>query len=172
MQTYTTAQGRVVDLTDLPAELRQFFERCAQAYYDDMPWHEYCRLVEGLENPLLRLTGGVVTWEIWHHPLFEAVRDIESRLGIRQGKTLPDPDYDVERDPLADEWLPVEEAARQKGVTLAGLRRGIAAGRVIAHAAPDEDGRLLVSANSLARWVPRNRRAAAEPRRAVARRAS
>ena len=78
----------------------------------------------------------------------------------------------MERDPLADEWLPVEEAARRKGVTVQGLRRGIAAGRVIAHAAPGEDGGLLVSANSLARWTPRNRRPPAGPKRAVARRAS
>ena len=172
MQTYVTLEGQVLDLSDLPEEQQRFFDRCVAAFREGQDWTAYCQMIEGLENPLLRPTGRVVTWAILNTPLFQTMTHIENRLGIQQEMVGADPGDDVERDPLADEWLSVEEAARRKGVTVQGLRRGIAAGRVIAHAAPGEEGRLLVSANSLGRWTPRNRRPAADPKRAVARRAS
>ncbi len=124
MRTYTTLEGHVLDLSDLTEEQQQFLDRCMTAYQDGMTWTLYCRLIEGLDNPLLRPTDGVVTWAVWNPPLFQAVTDIEGRLGVQQDELLAEPGDDVARDPLADEWLPVEEAARRKRVT---RRRGCGA---------------------------------------------
>jgi hypothetical protein len=172
MLTYMTLEREVFDLSELPPDERAFLDRCIAAYRDGMEWVTFARLTEGLENPLLRPTGGLVTLAVLEHPLYTVTRDLATRLGIRQGYFRPRPEDAFERDPLADEWLSVEEAARRKGVTVAGLRRGIVAGRVIAHPAPgDDDGRLLVSANSLARWAPRTRRAAGADKQPAGQRA-
>jgi hypothetical protein len=156
--TYTTLEGDVLDLSELPPEQRGFLDRCLAAYRDGMDWVEFTKLTQSLENPLLRSTEGLITLAILEHPLYRVVQDLEDRLGIQQEMVGADPEDDVERDPLADEWLPVEEAARRKGVTVQGLRRGISASRVIARPEPGNAGRLLVSANSLAHWAPRTHR--------------
>jgi len=98
--TYTTVDGRTLDLTGLTAEERQHLMRCYAAYRAGMAWDQFSHLVVGTENPLLRQTRGVVTPEVWHHPLYQAIRDLEDRLGIQQGEVEPDPGDDVERDPF------------------------------------------------------------------------
>ncbi len=104
--TYTALDGRVYDLSGLNDEQLAFFERCIAVYRDDAPWITIARLVEGGENPLLHPTGGRVTLEVWDHPLFRAVRDLQDRVGIRQGMVAPSPGDVPERDPLeGDEWL-------------------------------------------------------------------
>ena len=170
MQTYLTLDGHVLDLSGLDEEQRQFLDRCITAYRANVPLLDVNQLVEGLENPLLRPTGGWVTREVWNHPLFQAVSDIEGRLSIRQGAPR-DPDDTSELDPLADEWLPLDAAARAKGVSPALLRRAVTAGRVIAHLAPSGSS-LCVSANSLARWTPKATRPSPAGKRAAAQRAS
>src|SRR5215207_5749923 len=124
MQTYLTLDGRVLDLSGLDEEQRQFLDRCMAAYRANVPVLEVNRLVEGLENPLLPPTGGWVTRAVWLHPLFQAVSDIEGRLSIRQGAPRePDDTYDC--DPFADEWLLLDEAAQRKGVAVPELKRAI-----------------------------------------------
>jgi hypothetical protein len=171
MLTYMTLEHEVFDLSDLPPDERAFLDRCVAAYHSGMNWVTFARMTEGLENPLLRPTGGLVTLAVLEHPLYTVTRDLATRLGIQQGFYRRRPEELPEPDPLADEWLPLDEAARRKGVTVAGLRRGIAAGRVIAHQVPGDAGRLLVSANSLARWAPRNRRAAGADKQPAGQRA-
>ena len=106
MQTYTTLDGRVLDLTRLTNDERAFLDRCVSAYREPVSWEALAHLVEGPENPLLRATGGRITQAVWDHSLFQAVRDLEDRLGIQQSQLQADPGDDPSRDPLGDEWIP------------------------------------------------------------------
>lgn len=169
MPTYTRLDGRVVDLTPLTAEERTFFDRCLAGYRDGMPWPDFVRLAEGTENPLIRATGGMVTRAVWKHPLFQAVRDLEHRLGIHQGYLRPGPEDDPTRDPLKDEWIRVPEAARRKGITVPALHLAIKRGDVIARPAKPGGVWLAVSMNSLTHWRPNSVRQAAGRKRSVSR---
>jgi hypothetical protein len=108
--TYTTLGGQVLNLTGLTPEERQHLIRCYAAYRADMAWDQFSHLVVGTENPLLRRTGGVVTPEVWRHPLYQAIRDLEDRLGIRQGEVASDPGDAPERDPLTGAPVPLPTA--------------------------------------------------------------
>jgi hypothetical protein len=169
-QTYTTLDGRVLDLGDLPQDERAFFERCYGAYRAREDWEAFTRIAR-TENPVIRAAGGRITQAVWDHPLFQAVHDLEDRLGIEQGEFLPSPGDDLASDPLVDRWVPAPAAAAQKGVSLPGLHGAIKRGRLIAwrdHGGTDGTDRVLVSANSLARWTPDRMRQAARSRTAQA----
>ena len=73
VMTYTTLDGRVLDLSGLTGEERAFLDRCAAAYRDGVTWVTLSRLVEGAENPLVRAEGGRITRSAWDHPLFQAI---------------------------------------------------------------------------------------------------
>ncbi len=105
MQTYATLEGRVLDLTGLTNDERTFLERCYAAYQDCPPWEEFVALARGPQNPLIRGAGGRITQAVWDHPLFQALHDLEDRLGIRQGELAPDPGDDPTRDPLAGQSI-------------------------------------------------------------------
>ncbi|MGH2354983.1 MAG: hypothetical protein ACRDI2_22175 [Chloroflexota bacterium] len=163
MYTYRTLDGRVLDLTGLDEEQRAYFERCYTAYLRGTDFLKFSELVDRKEhNPLLRPTDGWITREIYAHPLFQAVRDLEFRLEIQQDVISPDPGDDLGRDPVADEWIPAVEAAQRKGVSLPGLHKAIRRGDVIARQADPARSWLVVSANSLATWSPNPRRQAAQ----------
>lgn len=103
--TYTVLDGRVLDLSDLGSEERTYFLRCLAAYRDGADYFAFSELVDQAEhNPLLRATGGWITRAVLEHPLFQAVDDLEARLGIRQGMVAPDPGDDPAREPVAEEW--------------------------------------------------------------------
>jgi hypothetical protein len=161
MLTYRTLDSRVLDLGRLTAEETAFLDRCIAAYRDGVTWEALSRLVEGTDNPLLRETGGRVTPAIWEHPLYQAVRDLEDRVGIRQGQLGLARGDDPARDPFADEWIPTTEAAARKGVTLPGLHKAIKRGDVIARSTAPGRIRLIVSVNSLDSWSPNPVRQAA-----------
>ncbi len=163
MLTYKCIDGTVYALCNLTAEERTFFDRVYCAYLDNLDWAALSRLVEGTENPAIRDTAGRVTRAVWDHPLYQAVRDLEDRAGLRQGKLACQPWHDLDHDPLADEWLPVSVAAREKGVTVPGLHKAIRRGAILSQR---DAGRLLVSRNSLAAWTPNPVRQAAR-RKAV-----
>jgi hypothetical protein len=118
--TYTTIEGQVIDLTDLSPEERAFFERCYAAYRDNMPWLDFSLLAQGEENPIV-CAAGKVTRAVMAHPLYMAVRDLEDRVGLRQGELEPLPGQRWDTDPVDDQWLRVGEAAERKGVTVPGL---------------------------------------------------
>ena len=161
MQTYTTLDGTVLDLTDASDEERGYFDRCIMAYRAGMAWEDFTMLAGGLANPLIRATDGLITRAIYDTPLYQAVRDLEDRLGIQQECLASDPTDDVVSDPLDDEWLSVAESASAKGVTVPGLHKAIRRGSVIARPAGGNGTRLVVSRNSLARWTPSAARQAA-----------
>lgn len=165
MWTYTTLDGRLLDLTRLTDAERAYWHECVTAYRAGQPWGEFMRLVEGTGSPLVRAAGGRVTRAVWEHPLFQAAYDLEDRLGIAQGRLTPENDADFSADPLADEWLPTSAAARLKRVTLQGLHGAVARGDVVARPCRPGGTRLLVSANSLARWQPMAVRQAAGRKR-------
>jgi hypothetical protein len=153
--SYLTLEGQVVDLTGLSEAERAFFARCYAAYRQaSVDWSDFANLVAGNENPAVRAAGGRITREVWNHPLFQAVRDLEDRYGIAQGRLAAEPTYDLSRDPLDDAWIPSTRAAERKGVSLTGLHQAIKRGAVVARAARPGGARLLVSANSLERWTP------------------
>jgi hypothetical protein len=164
MFTYTTLDGRVLVLTDLGGEGAAFFDRCITAYRDGVSWEMMSRLVESSDNPLLRATGGRVNGAVWDHPLYQAVRDLEDRVGIAQGSIRPAPGDCPELDPLVDEWVPATEAAARKGVTLPGLHKAIKRGDVAARPSGAGRSRLVVSVRSLAGWSPNRVRQAARHR--------
>ncbi|BDG61953.1 hypothetical protein [Caldinitratiruptor microaerophilus] len=151
MLTYRTCDGRVLDLSCLTEEERQHFERAYQAYRNGMAAPSFSNeMVHGMANPLVGRAGGWVTREVYRHPLFQALRDLEDRLGLAQGYL--EPAGEDLSDPLEDEWIPAPEAARRKGVTLMGLHNAIRRGDVIARPAKPGGRRLLVSCNSLGAW--------------------
>ena len=112
MTTYTTLHGQVLDLGSLTEEQHAFLARCYRAYRDGVDWVTFSNLVASTENPLIRDAGGWITPEVWHHPLFRAVRDLEGRLGIQQDYIAQEPDDDSLRDPLTREPTPAHHTAR------------------------------------------------------------
>lgn len=110
--TYTTLDGQVLDLAALPDEERNFLARCYAAYRAGASWEEFSVLARGTRNPVVRAAGGRITQEVWDHPLFQAVHDLEDRLGILQGEFAPDPGDDVSRDPFAVERTPAAVPAQ------------------------------------------------------------
>src|SRR5436190_4648628 len=105
MDTYTTLHGERIDLAGLSDAEQAFFWRCYAAYRAKMPWGEFANLAERSENPIIAATGGWITPAVHVHPLYKAVRDLEDRLGIKQGKLAPDPGTDVTQEPIAEEAL-------------------------------------------------------------------
>lgn len=165
MVTYTTLDGRVLDLAGTTDDERAHFDLAVQAYRAGMSWHDYTEPAEGSGSLLVRASGGMVTQAVWDNPDFQAVFDMEMRLAIAQDEVGVDPGTDPSRDPFADEWISVAEAAQRKGVSLSGVHQAIARGDVIARQARPGAGRVLVSATSLACWTPSAARQAAGRRR-------
>lgn len=156
--------GQTLDLRDLADVERRFLDTCVEAYRQEMPWREFMRLRID-ENPLTRATGGVITPRAYYHPLFQAVKDLEDRLGVKQGFLRADPGDNPDRPIFCDEWIPAPEAAARKGVSLAGLHKAIDRGEVIARPRKPGGVRLEVNVASLDAWqVDEARQAAGRAR--------
>ena len=164
--TYTTLDGRVLDLSGLTDIEQQHLQRCIEAYRQGMDWDQFMQLVDTPENPLVRTVGrGWVTREVAARPMYQAISDMAYRLAIRQGYMAPSENDDVDSDPFADEWISTTEAAKRKGVSLVALHKAINRGDVIARRATPGGGRIEVSARSLEQWkVDRARQQAGRAR--------
>lgn len=104
MSTYTTLDGATLDLSVLTTAERGYFDRCYAAFRSDsLEWSLFCELVTGPENPLIRASGGWVTPAVSEHILYRAVRDLEDRIGIRQGTLAAEAGDALESEPLTDE---------------------------------------------------------------------
>ncbi len=152
--TYQKLNGEVVDLAGLTGEERDYLAQVYHAYLTGTAWRDVCTWNETTENPLLRPTGGRITRTVWDHPLWQAVRDLEDRIGIRQEMVGPEPGDLLDLDPLTDGWISTTEAADRKGVSVAGLHQAIARGEIIARPVKSGGVRRVVSVNSLDRWTP------------------
>ncbi|MBI2760485.1 MAG: hypothetical protein HYX51_03550 [Chloroflexi bacterium] len=168
MHTHITYERQVLTLDNLSADEAAFYQRALRAYRAGMPWTEFSDLIYHGENPLVSASGGLVTGRALRHPLFLAVIDLEGRLGIVQGRLAPEPGDPTATDPTADEWLPVSEAARRKGVSVQGIHQAITRGDLIARPHRPGGTKLVVSAASLDRWTPNPVRKAAGIARAAA----
>jgi hypothetical protein len=166
MLTYTDLDGEVLDLSTLSDAERIFFERVLALYRADAPYNHVRELISGEDNPILE-PGCRITAAVAAHPLWRALRDLEDRLGIKQGYIGAMEGDDPDRDPVADEWLSTTEAAAAKGVTVVGLHKAIARGDVVAGPAKPGGVRRIVSRNSLDRWTPNPVRQAARRKAAT-----
>ena len=61
----------------------------------------FLRLMNGLPNPLLAATGGVVTRAVFEHPLYQALLDLEARPGVTHDENLTEPSDASAPDPPA-----------------------------------------------------------------------
>lgn len=168
LKTYTTLDGKVLDLSGLNEEEQGYFERCYRAYRDGGDWHTLGRLVTGSENPLLQPTGGYITRAVAQTALYQAVRDLKDRAGINSDDLEPEPGDRPELDPLDDTWLPAPAAAKEKGVSVVGLHKAIKRGDLVAAPAKPGGSWLVVSRNSLTHWSPNRRRQAGGRKRPAA----
>ena len=112
MQSYVTLDGRAIDLTLLSDVEQAFFARCVAAYRADVDWLAMGALADGKENPLVQATNGWITRAVWEHPLYQAIRDLEFRLAIRQGEMAAGPNDDTSRDPFGNAVEPASAIAR------------------------------------------------------------
>ncbi|HEY3363975.1 MAG TPA: hypothetical protein VGK74_02830 [Symbiobacteriaceae bacterium] len=147
MITYTTIDGTVLGLGELVPEEATYFDRCVAAYRAGTAWTAFMSMVRGVENPLLRATGGIITQAVYDAPLFRAVHDLEDRLGIAQGALRWDAPL---LDPLTDEWITVSQAAEVKGVSVQAIHGAIGRGELVATGTT----RKQVSKRSLDAWSP------------------
>ncbi len=161
INTYTTLAGEVLDLSTLTKHEREYFERCYTAWKENRTWTEISNLVTGPENPLLKETQGRITQEVWDHPLFQTIRDLEDRAGIQQGELKRVRGADAGADPIADEWVSVAEAARAKGVTRQAIGQAISRGELVAIAQRHGGRARVLSKRSLDAWQPSRVRQAA-----------
>lgn len=101
MRSYVALDGQMIDLTSLSEAEQAFFRYCIAAYRADVDWLAMGALADGKDNPLVRATEGEITRDVWEHPLYRAIRDLEFRLAVKQGEMAPGPNDDVSRDPFA-----------------------------------------------------------------------
>lgn len=154
VETYLTLDGRVLDCRDLAQEHQTFLTRILDLFRSRAPYGEVDQLVHSTQNPLLRETGGAITREVYGHRLYIAARDMVDRLGILQGELGAAPGDEAGSDPAADDWIPVSEAAAQKGVTVPGLHQAIQRGEILAKPAKEGSKYLVVSRFSLDAYQP------------------
>lgn len=153
LRTYTTLDGRVLDLSELPEPLVDYLRLCIEIWRaGDVDWETFGNeyLYSG-RNPLLADTDGRVARWVLDHPLYRALLDVDGRIGIRCGRFTEE--GDVHSDPLADSAIPAAEAARLKGVTPAAIHRAVARGALVGHSADGPRRALFVSQRSLERWA-------------------
>lgn len=157
--TYIKLDGDVIDLSGLNEVERAYFDECYEAYKRNEEWAAFMNRVRTVQNPLLRATGGRITPDVYNHPLFQAIRDLEDRLGVKQGTILANEGDRPDREPLDDEWITPAQATKLKGVSRSGLQYAIEKGIVITRPAQNIGGkrgrgdRIEVSLASLNRWT-------------------
>lgn len=164
MDTYTALDGHVLDVSRLDEQEAAFLDRLLQLYRDGRTgWHDIANIVTGPDNPSLE-PGARVTAAVQARPLYRAARDIEDRVGIRDGKLRPGPDDDVDTDPTADTSVTVAEAAKARAVSPRAIYSAVERGELVSPAGP---GPARISARSLARWAPNEIRRAAGKKRST-----
>lgn len=156
-QTYRTLGGQVLDLSGLEPGAHRHFEVCYAAWKAGATEESMAMLVGTAANPLVRAAGGRVTKDVYESVGFKAMRDLQHRAAIAHQTERADSD-DWLGDPLADEWIPTAEAAKESGVTLPAVHKAIQRGELIARPLREGGTRMAVSRNSLEAWHPNPRR--------------
>lgn len=146
--TYTTLDGELIDLSGLSPLEEAYFEEMMANWHGRIPFARFADMVVGPPNPILA-RGHRVTHEVAAHPLYKAVRDLEDRLGIILEELRADPgDLPADADPTLDTWLPVTDAAAERGVSVQSVRLALERGDLIGTSTRPR----MVSGRSLARW--------------------
>lgn len=153
MLTYVTQRDEVLDLSNLPEDQRACFDGAYADFRAGAPAREFEDRYVFRGNPLVAAAGGMVTRPVWDHPLFKALQAMAFRLGVDQ-RVYAATDETYPSDPVADEWVPVSEAAALKDVAVTGLHAAIRRGDLVAHPTKPGGSRLVVRRNSLERWQP------------------
>jgi hypothetical protein len=166
LETYTTLDGKAIDLRSLSTAEARFAETLLSNFRAGWEWRRFSNLVSSSENPSVSRAGGRITRELWDDPLFLFARDLEDRLGITQGhlKVPPGVGMEVDADPFRDEWIPVAEAARRKGVTRQAIYGAARSGQLISCSKGAGRVQTLISLNSVSVWKPSELRQAARKR--------
>ncbi len=153
LRTYTTIDGRVVDLSELPEQLFDYLRLCLEVWRaGEVDWERFGNeYLYASRNPLLAETDGRVARWVLDHPLYRILLDIDARIGIRCGRFAEE--GDIHSEPLDDSVIPAAEAARLKGVTPAAIHRAVARGALIGRGSGPRRA-LVVSQRSLERWTP------------------
>ena len=169
--TYTLYDGEVLDLSPLDGEQRDYLDAAYElawpaigaeevaASRKRVDWVAFNAWLSTAKNPVLRATNGFVTREIWNHPLYRALHDLDARLGMRQGAIKRPRGNRWLEDPFADEFVPVSEIAKRKSVTVKAVHKAIERGDLVAVVGelggPGPKNGLLVSRRSAKAWKPR-----------------
>jgi len=89
--TYRMLDGNTVDLSRLTDRETAFFQLCYTAYERRFDWAGFSNIVFSRANPLVN-GDGMITADTMTHPMFQPLRDLEDRIGIRDGDLLADDD--------------------------------------------------------------------------------
>lgn len=152
------------DETALELAVTAFWEEVVRRYQAQDLYTAFTNWLYSTANPLLRPTNGRVTTAIAQMPIFQAMEDLDYRLGIAQGRVGTEGTEDLV-DPFEDAWISVKAAADQKGVSVPGLHGAIERGEVAARPRVAGGKQLEVSQRSVARWTPNPVRQAAGKQR-------
>ncbi len=167
LTTYVTYDGKVLDLSGLTAEQKLHLEHAHRLAMEAIAsedgqnvvsWMDFNDLVNSEKNPLLRETQGFVTRELWEHPLYQALYDLDVRVGMKQGMIAKPRNKRWLQDPAKDQFVPVSEVAERKRVQVKAVHKAIDRGDLVAIHGEFEGDRagpkagLLVSWNSAKAW--------------------
>ena len=173
-RTYTTIGGEVLDLSGLSPDHARYFDEAFDLAWRTLQSGEgqgplaprgFNEWLNTTRNPLLRPTSGFVTREVWAHPLYRALHDLDMRLGMKQGYVRAPRHKRWLQDPRQDTFLPVAQIAARKRVQVKAVHKAIERGDLVAVAGdselPGPRTIRLVSARSAAAWRPKRVRASA-----------
>ncbi len=153
LRTYRKLDRTVIDISGLEGEDLAFFERL-YAHWRDRSIDWIHAGVDNHENPLVR-AAGIVTNAVWAHPMYQAAKDLQYRIGILAGGVAADEgSEDPALDPIETSTVSVREAAVEKGVTVSAIHGAIARRELLAAAAKPGGAWKVISRASLARWHP------------------
>lgn len=130
MMTYATLNETVINLSELTDQERAWLGKILEAYADNISYPDFINLVYEPGTPLL--PGRFVTEEIMATPLYRAARDLQARLGIRQGWVAPNADSRPDVPPLeTDEEVSVTAVMETKGISRAAVIKAVRRGDLI-----------------------------------------
>ena len=87
--------GLEIDLGDLEAEKKRFFETAQKQFRSNVSWFAFEQAVFSYTSPLFRRSRNRA--DVVHDPVFKALKDMWLQLGIDQGFVAPRPAPEHER---------------------------------------------------------------------------
>ncbi len=91
---YTTRNGKKIDTRNWPEGHKKFLRKAYVWYYQDVKYIDFVNMIFGASSPVLKLSSNGP--EPTKTTLYEAVTDLQFRLGVKQGHFSKDWEGDVE----------------------------------------------------------------------------